>query len=155
MLTFFRTRLRHLQNCLHELVISGSWPGELRSCGVSLKWLIRGGSVARRSLCRRLLRLRRLIWRSLLRSIGRRRWRFCFRRRGIRSGVASGWWLRRCERHVDLVDLEPDLAADPVEEALLLEREVDERLLALAHELARVEADAAEEVVPQAGGGAT
>jgi len=85
-------------------------------------------------------------------SIGRRRWRFYFRRRGIRSG---GWWLRRCERHVDLVDLEPDLAADPVEEALLLEREVDERLLALAHELARVEADAAEEVVPQAGGGAT
>ena len=85
MLTFFRTRLRHLQNCLHELVISGSWPGELRPCGVSLKWLIRGGSVARRSLCRRLLRLRRLIWRSLLRSIGRRRWRFCFRRRGIRK----------------------------------------------------------------------
>lgn len=53
--------------------------------------------------------------------------------------------LRR-EGLVEVVDLEADVTAHPAPEALLLERVVDERLLALAHELARVEADAAEKV---------
>uniref|UniRef100_A0A0D3GMN3 Uncharacterized protein n=1 Tax=Oryza barthii TaxID=65489 RepID=A0A0D3GMN3_9ORYZ len=71
------------------------------------------------------------------------------------SGI-SGRWLRRRRRRrsdglVEVVDPETDLAANPVEEALLLEGEVDERLLTLADELARVEADAAEEVAPAAG----
>jgi hypothetical protein len=66
-------------------------------------------------------------------------------------------WRRHHCRLIVVVNLEADLAADPAEQAALLEREVDDALLPAARELGAVDADAAEEVVlaaaPAAAGG--
>uniref|UniRef100_A0A8R7V6L7 Uncharacterized protein n=1 Tax=Triticum urartu TaxID=4572 RepID=A0A8R7V6L7_TRIUA len=111
----------------------------------------------------RRLRLRLLHLHGGLRRLWELRWELpgLFRRdlgrRRVVSPLGRPVLRRRRGRHgrlVVVVDLEADLAADPAEQAALLEREVDDALLAAARELGAVDADAAEEVVLAAPGAA-